>query len=377
MIAKRYSTRLLLAIALLCFTACGGQNSETLSQIYEFVNFSGNYPLSECSDEDLLSVLSHVQCLAGKRKELCDSGDDCRESSLFELELGKDNCQSTLDSLSEACRKQYASAAKAAISTANLSCSTTAIAIKVAIAAYKKGQEADFLPVGFKQMKAYQGTAEGGYAILVTGGTPVVCYVAFKGTSPSDIKDLKADLTSISSTDCKTSSGKEIGRCGKGFYKQYQSILEKGLVQDIHQLVETGKCPGGLRIYGHSLGGALSSILAAELVTEKPNVYNKEMMQVETFGEPRSFRKKEANNLHRLIRKTRWMNWGDPIPSVPPSITDFHHFGTSRLINYSNAIWGTDTWSFQAKRTDYSPNVSKPSNHKSEKYQERLQHCKD
>ena len=85
-----------------------------------------------------------------------------------------------------------------------------------------------------------------------------------------------------------------------------------------------------------------------------------------------------ADRYQRLITKTRWLNYGDPVPSVIGSSLGFRHFGTARLINSSYSIWGSTTYSYLEKAQDFTTYNLGPvsvSRHKLDSYIDRLSHC--
>ena len=82
-------------------------------------------------------------------------------------------------------------------------------------------------------------------------------------------------------------------------------------------------------VYGHSLGAALASLFTAELWTVDAALYSPGFLKQVTFGEPRTFESEDADRYQAAIDKDRWTNWGDPVPSLPPAILDFNHFGSA------------------------------------------------
>lgn len=79
-----------------------------------------------------------------------------------------------------------------------------------------------------------------------------------------------------------------------------------------------------VRIVGHSLGGALSSLFAQDLARNytagpTPSITN---FAVFTYGEPRAFTPNFAPYFRKLVPNThRVVNFLDPVPQVPPNKT--------------------------------------------------------
>ncbi len=247
-------------------------------------------------------------------------------------------------------------------------CRAAQIAVDVAWAAY--GHKS-YLPAGFQVLKTYRDATQGGFAMISGAGSTQtrVCYVAFRGTD--SYTDAQKDLQSMVTRPCKTEQGKAFGACGDGFYDQYNALRQLGLVRYLTQEVAAGAC-WRLRIYGHSLGGGLASLLAAELQTVDPSQYSKQFMEVVTLGEPRPFDTSTADTFHRQVAKTRWMNWDDCIPTMPMTVMGFRHFGVARYIDYSS-FW--NKWSFDVQRQDFSPFWYSCGYHEIAAYNDRLQNC--
>ncbi|MDR9498347.1 MAG: lipase family protein [Hydrogenovibrio sp.] len=138
--------------------------------------------------------------------------------------------------------------------------------------------------------------ANGSQAILIKTNEFVV--LSFRGTEPTELKDIKADANAIL-TKCVTE-----GRVHSGFHEAYNSIE-----LDIKQALKGfEKLP--LFITGHSLGGALATIAAKRITHAGGNA------ACYTFGAPR------VSDDHWLMTmKTpiyRVVNSSDGVTMVPP-----------------------------------------------------------
>lgn len=229
-------------------------------------------------------------------------------------------------------------------------------------------------PSSYKLVKQYQGTANNGVMFLYTSNSPhTLCHAVFKGVSPTKIQDLVASLTSAKRTNCSASNSKGMGSCGTGFYGQYQSLRNVKAIDELRARIELWGCPGGLRIYGHSMGGALSVLLATDLYTLDAAQFNPTMMRVYTYGAPRVYHKNAANGYQGKIHVLRWVHDGDPIPSVPPTVTGFRHFGDTYEVERSNG-----KLKYKKQGQDYSPSISildPTDSHKYTTYNKRLKDC--
>lgn len=230
------------------------------------------------------------------------------------------------------------------------------------------------LPAKFKQQKTIQGSSRDGTMMFFTSDDPhTVCHAVFKGVSPQSIKDLVAALSSAKSEDCKTATNQNLGKCGSGFYTQYVALRNAGAVSYVRSWVESWNCPGGLRMYGHSMGGSQAALLATELFTTDAKTYNRSLMRLYTYGAPRLYTTTPANQYHSSISAIRWVNDGDAVPTTPPSSLNFRHFGSTYQIERNN---GKVTFSKEGQ--DYSPTpdlFNLDDAHKYGTYTSRLKNC--
>jgi len=185
---------------------------------------------------------------------------------------------------------------------------------------------------------------------------------------------MDVDLASLKKMDCADGTGAHIGRCGAGVYHMIEDLWGEGVREDLLARVKAGECPGGVHLSGHSLGGAVASVMAATLQSEAPEIFHPYYMSVYTFGEPRMVDDETADRLHQRINKLRWLNWGDPIPAAIGDAYGYKHYGTAREIYEKNE----ETYSFSVKHQDYTSYTLAPNKilaHKSSVYQERLSGC--
>lgn len=228
-----------------------------------------------------------------------------------------------------------------------VSCSESAIAVRLSTASYHNGSQAiDLLPTGYKLVKEFH-AGPGGDAIVVAGRR--TCWAAFRGSQEDE--DWLIDAMSAMHVACFSGTGVQLGDCGRGFNLQWAALQEAGLWAEMRALVERGECDDGVIMTGHSLGGALASIAAAAAYSDMaapaappppPNVgtsgavvkpLHLKSLRCYTFGEPRAFQWYAADLFNAHVPKVRWLVWGDPIPGSPPSRWGFRHYGHAFELN--------------------------------------------
>ncbi len=288
-----------------------------------------------------------------------------------------DDCRAA-GALSQACTEAYEayladdSAAARQIMEATIDeCPGAQLGAQLSNAAYEIDDVAPYLPAGYALHSTFTGTSAGGFAFIATSdeAESTACHVAFKGTD--SLTDVTVDLSSIFDEDCEPEPGLYLGQCGSGFLEQYQSVRDQGLVEQVQSMVDDGLCAGGLGVYGHSLGGALASLLTAELWTVDADSYRPDFLEQVTFGEPRTFEPEDADRYQAAIDKDRWTNWGDPVPSMPMAFLDFKHFGSAYEIYRT---W-TGSYQYYEEPQDFSPFGLLPTRHQITSYIERLDAC--
>jgi len=153
---------------------------------------------------------------------------------------------------------------------------------------------------------------------------------AFRGTS--DLVNLLLDLNFAPRAFLPfANTGAEVHG---GFYDAYQTISG-----DLNTYLQKAKAycnstlPGGcsqIRFVGHSLGGALATLAAAEQCS---NFYNGTLKSyygcyLDTYSSPRVGNGafvKQMNSVNWFHGSVRMTHQTDPIPHVPPMFTDYRH----------------------------------------------------
>lgn len=94
--------------------------------------------------------------------------------------------------------------------------------------------------------------------------------------------------------------------------------------------------PGGLWLFGYSLGGALATIHAAELVRGgRGNIIN----GLYTFGSPRTCDRETARLLENSVSNIyRVANAYDPVVRVPPEFMGYRHVGTNVSVSFVDPL---------------------------------------
>lgn len=314
------------------------------------------------------------------KKGNCLKASDCSQSPCR-------NAGTVCNKLSHTCKQNRCITSQTSYSTARCSltekrclvylgmCRESLNGASVVSTAYnKESDKQKYLPSGFKYVRSFNDSGTDGHAYHATSkhGTLTVCHYGIRGlpkiTSLDALRQQISALRNIHSVTCSTAKGTKIGSCAGGVYQRLKGLRKAGLLTHIINTVKQGKCKGGLRLDGHSMGGAVVSLLAAELYLTDSKTFNKDFMRVYTYGQIRQFKTSEADKFHKLITKRRWVNEEDYAPGFPPS--GFKHYGSTRLLRSS---------SNESKSQNYAPPWSITdgwANHNSLRYLDRLKKCK-
>jgi len=154
--------------------------------------------------------------------------------------------------------------------------------------------------------------------------------VAFRGTQPNQPMDWFADFRAT----CDPWDHKDAGKVHSGFYSALRKVwgvtLANGEVLP-RRLVNRGSKT--IWITGHSLGGALAELCAAQalFVSKIP------VQGVYTFGQPRVGTKDFADAVNGKLGSGifRFVNDRDIVPRVPLFSMGFCHYGSQRFFDHA------------------------------------------
>lgn len=138
-----------------------------------------------------------------------------------------------------------------------------------------------------------------------------VAHIVFRGTEPSKWTDIKTDLDAylVSLELGNTGVGEITCEIHHGFFTAFQEVESR-----IMDILSSWSC-NDVVIYGHSLGGSIAKIAAANLECN----YGSDIMGVYTFGEPPQGRRDwvkayESTYAHKVSFRIR--NNNDIVPAL-------------------------------------------------------------
>jgi triacylglycerol lipase len=148
--------------------------------------------------------------------------------------------------------------------------------------------------------------------------------LAFRGTEPTELSDLIADLNAI------PRGAMTYGLVHSGFRGEVDKIWD-----DIknHQSNHTDK---RFYITGHSLGGAMATI-----ATSRFEEFTK-VDRLTTFGSPRVGTRSFVKHIE--TPHLRYVNNNDLVTKVPLALMGYKHHGTLQYINFYGNIRKLTTW---------------------------------
>ncbi|MCA9606163.1 MAG: lipase family protein [Myxococcales bacterium] len=169
-------------------------------------------------------------------------------------------------------------------------------------------------------------------------GAPPIVIVAFRGTQPTSWNDVTVDLAFFK-TDLETDEraaqgwGPGWGRVHRGFFNAYLSIDE--LAREIGRSLLVDEDPPQIYVTGHSLGGALATMLTSRILQDIENQLAVggpvlDLRAVCTFGSPRVGDPTFVQHFNELAARHgvtigRFRNDDDAVSNVPR--IEFDHVG--------------------------------------------------
>lgn len=164
----------------------------------------------------------------------------------------------------------------------------------------------------------------GGFAYLAVAAPHVV--VAFRGTNATQLADLWTDLDT---KKVKFPKGKVHRGFKRAFYRLWDDEKLEGRLQARLRRVKQPH----LWITGHSLGGAIATMMLCHLVLREKGPLRSRIAGVVTYGQPRVMGKGVRNALRDAFDDARYLrcdDYRDPVPTLPARADGFHHGGRCR-----------------------------------------------
>ena len=146
--------------------------------------------------------------------------------------------------------------------------------------------------------------------------------IACRGTQPTELNDIKADLNAVPVV------AETISRVHKGFKKEVDELWPM-VLEDIQRTVNQKK---KVWFCGHSLGAAMATIMASRC-----HLYEgiAPVQELYTYGSPRVGWPKYCDSL--TVTHHRWVNNNDIVTRVPLTIMGYRHHGEEHYMNaYGN-----------------------------------------
>ncbi len=152
--------------------------------------------------------------------------------------------------------------------------------------------------------------------------------LVFRGTEPSQMADVVADLKTWKTPLADRGWPAEWGSAHAGFVEAFESV-EPLLLQKLGEVAERGD---RIWITGHSLGGGLATLMAARLLRARDEGLDLELAGLYTFGSPRVGNKAFAARFRDAIAKAgvhavRVRNADDVVTSIPGLVLEYEHVG--------------------------------------------------
>ena len=190
--------------------------------------------------------------------------------------------------------------------------------------AYKDPEDANktFEKYGFNNHRFIE--KEGAQCYVIWNDTDAI--IAFRGTEPKEMSDVKADLNAIQRQGMHNT-----GDVHSGFQGEIKKVWDdlNFTIADIQDRK--------IHITGHSLGGAMATICAKRLEEEGIHPHC-----LYTYGSPRVGDKKWVKTLD--VRHYRFQNNNDVVCKVPFWMMGYRHHGNNIYISYNGKVAKMTIW---------------------------------
>ena len=162
--------------------------------------------------------------------------------------------------------------------------------------------------------------------------------IACRGTQPGDMNDIYADLE-IFKADSVTGN-----KIHQGFKEEVDKIYET-----VYEIVERKGMAKIIWACGHSLGGAMATILAQRLEFRGGNKGVVDIHTLYTYGSPRAGGPKFRAWCDKHLNHQRFVNNNDVVPCVP-SFLRWRHSGKCNYIKSTGEVTNLGRWSSERIR---------------------------
>jgi|TARA_R100000081_G_scaffold45005_1_gene21212 triacylglycerol lipase len=173
---------------------------------------------------------------------------------------------------------------------------------------------------------------EGAQTYVFTSKTD--CAIACRGTEPSEMNDIYADLEIFKADSV---SGNKIHQ---GFKEEVDKVYP-----DVEKLLDRVAKNKDIWACGHSLGGAMATILAQRL--EFKDGHNVDTLY--TYGSPRAGGPQFSKWCDKFLNHQRFVNNNDVVPCVP-TVFRWRHNGQCNYIKSTGEITTLGRWSSERIR---------------------------
>ena len=162
--------------------------------------------------------------------------------------------------------------------------------------------------------------------------------VTCRGTEPSEMNDIYADLEVF-----KEDSVTGAGQIHEGFKEEVDKVWD--LVKDrVNRYDKVNDVSKRIWVAGHSLGGAMGTIIASRL-----EHYGYDVDTLYTYGSPRAGGPKFRVWCDKHLNHQRFVNNNDVVPCVP-SFFRWKHSGKCNYIKSTGEVTNLGRWSSERIR---------------------------
>jgi len=176
--------------------------------------------------------------------------------------------------------------------------------------------------------------------------------IGARGTEPTEMNDIYADLE-VFKDDAFTG----VGQIHQGFREEVDKVWDK-VFGRVNKYGMKGKVAKKMWVCGHSLGGAMATLIASRLEYNAKEKFNNGMELVHspingwdvdtlyTYGSPRVGGPVFSKWCDKHLNHQRFVNNNDVVPCVP-SVLRWKHNGNCKYIMSTGEVTNLGRWSMK------------------------------